>query len=137
MNQTQYFETSLLSNKVTEFFLSVLGYLPQLLIAAIIWFVGSWLIEIGVSLFRKFFVKQIHETDKSHLRLITRLVGIVGKVFLILFILEYLGIGRTFISAFVSSLSNALAIMIGLSFGLALQDDAKKIITDIKNYFDR
>jgi small-conductance mechanosensitive channel len=137
MNEVNYFELSLLQTKVADFFLSVLAFLPQILIAVIIWFVGSYLIEIGVRLFRTFFIKQVHEKNTSHLRLISRMTSIIGKIFLMLFILEYLGIGRTFITAFVSSLSNAIAIMIGLSFGLALQDDAKKIIRDIKNYFDK
>ncbi len=137
MNTVNYFELSLLQNSVTQFFLSMLGYLPKLLIAVIIWFVGSYLIELGVKFFRSIFVQQTHDTNKSHLKLITRIVSVIGKIFLVLFILEYLGIGQTFVTAFVSSLSNALAIMIGLSFGLALQDDAKKIISDIKNYFNK
>jgi hypothetical protein len=133
----KYFDFTLLQDKIVAVFLQILAFLPMLLIALIIWFLGSYLIEIGGKLFKKYFVKNIHPTPQSHLNLITRTIVVAGKIFLILFILDYLGIGKTFIVALTSSLSNAIAIMIGLSFGLALQDDAKKVIENVKKYLDK
>jgi small conductance mechanosensitive channel len=131
------FDLSLLQASIERFFLQILAFLPHLLIALIIWFVGSYLIELGTKFVRKFFVQQTQDTKKSHLSLISRVVSVAGKVFLVLFILDYLGIGRSFVLALTSSLSNAIAIMLGISFGLALQNDAKAIIEDIKKYFNR
>jgi small-conductance mechanosensitive channel len=131
------FDLSLLQASIERFFLQILAFLPHLLIALIIWFVGSYLIELGTKFVRRFFVQQTQDTKKSHLALISRVVSMVGKVFLVLFILDYLGIGRSFVLALTSSLSNAIAIMLGISFGLALQNDAKAIIEDIKKYFNR
>lgn len=135
--ETQYFDFSLLQDKIVGVFLQILTFVPMLLIALIIWFLGSYLIEIGGKLFKKYFVKNIHPTPQSHLNLMARTLIVAGKIFLILFILDFLGIGKTFIMAFTSSLSNAIAIMIGLSFGLALQDDAKKLIENVKKYLDK
>jgi Trk-type K+ transport system membrane component len=135
--ESKYFDFSLLQDKIVGVFLQILAFLPYMLIALIIWFLGSYLIEIGGKLFRKFFVKNIHTASQSHLNFMTRVIVVAGKIFLILFILDYLGIGKTFVYALTNSLSNAIAIMIGLSFGLALQDDAKKIIENVKNYLDR
>ena len=133
----RYFDFSLLQDKIITVFLQFLAFLPMLLVSLIIWFLGSYLIEIGAKIFKKYFVKNIHPTSYSHLSLLTKVLVASGKVFLILFILDYLGIGKTFVVAFTSSLTNALAIMIGLSFGLALQDDAKKVIEHIKKYLDK
>jgi hypothetical protein len=131
-----YFDGSSLEEKVGSFYVQILAFFPKLVVAAIIWFLGSYLIEIGSKFFRKFVVDQF-KTSKPHLNLITSIVSVFIKVFLVLFILDFLNIGKTFVDALVSSLTNALAIMIGLSFGLALQDDAKKIISDIKTYFNK
>jgi hypothetical protein len=135
--ESRYFDFSLLQDRIVAVFLQILAFLPHLLIALIIWFLGSYLIEIGGKLFKKFFVKNVHTASQSHLNFMARVLIVAGKVFLILFILDYLGIGKTFVFALTNSLSNAIAIMLGLSFGLALQDDAKKVIENVKNYLDR
>jgi hypothetical protein len=135
--ESKYFDFSLLQDKIVAVFLQILAFLPHLLIALIIWFLGSYLIEIGGKLFKKFFIKNIHATSQTHLNLMARVLIVAGKIFLILFILDYLGIGKTFVLALTNSLSNAIAIMLGLSFGLALQGDAKKVIDNVKKYLDR
>ncbi|MBC7471685.1 MAG: hypothetical protein H7196_00260 [candidate division SR1 bacterium] len=135
--ESKYFDFSLLQDKIVGVFLQILAFLPHLLIALIIWFLGSYLIEIGGRLFKKFFVKNVHVTSQSHLNFMARIIVVAGKIFLILFIFDYLGIGKTFVIALTNSLSNAIAIMLGLSFGLALQEDAKKVIENVKKYLDR
>jgi hypothetical protein len=135
--ETKYFDFSLLQDRIVAVFLQILAFLPHLLIALIIWYLGSYLIEIGGKLFKKFFIKNVHTTSQSHLNLMARILIAAGKIFLILFILDYLGIGKTFVLALTNSLSNAIAIMLGLSFGLALQDDAKKVIENVKKYLDK
>jgi hypothetical protein len=131
-----YFDGGPVTDRLANFYGQILVFLPKLIIAAIIWFLGSYLIEIGSKFFRKYIVSKF-KTSKPHLNLITTIVSVFIKIFLVLFILDFLNIGKTFVDALVSSLTNALAIMIGLSFGLALQDDAKKILKDIKTYFNK
>jgi hypothetical protein len=135
--ESRFFDFTLLQEKIIGVFIQILAFLPLLIIAAIIWFLGSYLIEVGAKIFRKFFVKNIHSPSQSHLNFLTRALVVAGKVFLTLFILDYLGIGKTFVTAFTNSLSYAFAIMIGISFGLALQDDAKKVVQYVKKYLDK
>jgi hypothetical protein len=131
-----YFDGGPVTERLLSFYGQIIVFMPKLVIAVIIWFLGSYLIEIGSKFFKKMILSRF-KTSKPHLSMITSIVTVFIKMFLVLFILDFLNIGKTFVDALVSSLTNALAIMIGLSFGLALQDDAKKIITDIKTYFNK
>lgn len=61
----------------------------------------------------------------------------LGKLILFLVVLDYLGIGRTVIDAFLSGLSFAVAIALGLAFGKALEPDAKEFVDNFKKQLEK
>lgn len=109
-------------------------FLPKLIIAMILWYVGKYLISVGVNLVRRIDTKKTKMEDKA-VNMIANLVDLVGRVVLVLAILDYLGIGRTIIAAFTQGVTFALAIALGLSFGKALEPDAQKIVSNLRKLF--
>lgn len=117
-------------------FLQVFSFVPQLIMAILIWIVGKYLLNLFVNFVNKVDVKKFKPLQKlvDHFSF---LIYPFGKVVLFLVILDYLGIGRTLISALVSSVTYALAIALGLAFGKALEDDAKKWYEDVKKELNK
>lgn len=114
----------------------LVGFIPKLLIALVIWIVGKYFINLGVGLIRKIKVKKIKPVS----RLLDSLAFILlplGKVLLALIILDYLGIGGSVIQALVNGFTFAIAIAIGLAFGRALEDDARKIVESVKKQLEK
>ena len=112
------------------------GFIPKLLVALVIWVVGKYFINLGVGLIRKIEVKKVKPVS----RLLDSLAFILlplGKVLLVLIILDYLGIGGSVIQALVSGFTFAIAIAVGLAFGRALEDDARKIVESIKKQLEK
>ena len=112
------------------------GFIPKLLIALVIWIVGKYFINLGVGLIRKIKVKKIRPVS----RLLDSLAFILlplGKILLALIILDYLGIGGSVIQALVSGFTFAIAIAIGLAFGKALEDDARKIVESVRKQLEK
>lgn len=112
------------------------GFIPKLLIALVIWIVGKYFINLGVGLIEKINVKKIKPVS----RLLDSLAFILlplGKVLLVLIILDYLGIGGSVIQALVSGFTFAIAIAIGLAFGRALEDDARKIVESVRKQLEK
>ena len=112
------------------------GFIPKLLIALVIWIVGKYFINLGVGLIRKIKVKKIRPVS----RLLDSLAFILlplGKILLALIILDYLGIGGSVIQALVSGFTFAIAIAIGLAFGRALEDDARRIVESVRNQLEK
>lgn len=112
------------------------GFIPKLLIALVIWIVGKYFINLGVGLIKKIKVEKIKPVS----RLLDSLAFILlplGKVLLALIILDYLGIGGSVIQALVSGFTFAIAIAIGLAFGRALEDDARKIVESVRKQLEK
>lgn len=112
------------------------GFIPKLLIALVIWIVGKYFINLGVGLIKKIKVEKIKPVS----RLLDSLAFILlplGKVLLVLIILDYLGIGGSVIQALVSGFTFAIAIAIGLAFGKALEDDARKIVESVREQLEK
>jgi small conductance mechanosensitive channel len=112
------------------------GFIPKLLVALIIWIVGKYFINLGVGFIRKIEVKKVKPVS----RLLDSLVFILlplGKVLLFLIILDYLGIGSSVVQALVSGFTFAIAIAIGLAFGKALEEDARKIVESVRRQLEK
>jgi hypothetical protein len=112
------------------------GFIPKLLVALIIWIVGKYFINLGVGFIRKIEVKKVKPVS----RLLDSLVFILlplGKVLLFLIILDYLGIGSSVVQALVSGFTFAIAIAIGLAFGKALEEDARKIVESVRKQLEK
>lgn len=123
--------TQIFINSLSLLFSQLLGLLPKLVVALIIWLVGKYLISVGLGLVRKIEFKKLKAVDKFVDSLIFILTPI-AKVFLFLIVLDYLGIGGNVISAVVSGFTYAIAIALGIAFGRALEDDAKRVVNSIK-----
>ncbi len=114
----------------------LVGFIPKLLIALVIWIVGKYFINLGVGLIRKIKVKKIKPVS----RLLDSLAFILlplGKVLLALIILDYLGIGGSVIQALLSGFTFAIAIAVGLAFGRALEEDARKIVESVRKQLEK
>lgn len=108
--------------------------LPKLIIALLIWYIGRYLISVGSNLIKKIDVKKTKVEDKA-VTMMSSLLEIVGRIVLILVILDFLGIGRTIIAAFTQGVTFAIAIALGLSFGKALEPEATKVVQNLRKLF--
>lgn len=122
---------SVLLGVVQELAIQFMEFIPKLIVAIVIWIVGKYFLNVFVNIVRKVDVKQLKPVSKV-IDSFAFFILPVGKVLLALVILDYLGIGRTVISAMLSGLSFAIAIALGISFGRALEGDAKEIVESIK-----
>jgi len=114
----------------------LVGFIPKLLVALIIWVLGKYLITLGVGLIKKIQIKGVKPVNKIVDSLANILMPL-GKVFLFLIVLDYLGVGRTVMQALLSGLSYAIAIALGLAFGKALEEDAKQIVASVKRQLEK
>ena len=126
----------ILVSSLQQFLYQLLGFVPKLVVALAIWIVGKWIVVWAVNLLKKVELKGAKPVN----RLVQQLAYILlpfGKVILFLVVLDYLGIGRTVISALLSGLTFAIAITLGLAFGKALEDDAKAVVDSIKRQLEK
>ena len=119
-----------------QLFFQLMGLIPKILAALIIWIVGKYFISWGINLLKRVDTKGVKPARKL-LDSFTFILMPLGKVFLFLIILDYLGIGSSVISALVSGITFAIAIAVGLAFGKALEDDAKAIVQSIKKELEK
>ena len=111
-------------------------FLPKVIIAFLIWIIGVWLLNLSVKIIRRVDIKGTKIDD--HLRnWLAALVLPLGKFFLVLIVLDYLGVGRTVISAMANGFTLAVAIALGLAFGQALTPDAKRAVSAIKKQLEK
>ena|SRR3989344_3506212 len=107
--------------------------LPKLIIALIIWYLGKYFLNMAVSLISKFDLKHTKIDDKA-IETLGLVVNGVGRVILVLIILDYLGIGRSVVSAVAQGITYAIAIALGLAFGKALEGDAKNVVESLRKF---
>lgn len=131
MNIAQVFVSSL-----QELIVQLVGFIPQILVALIIWVVGKYLISIGVNLIKKVQIKGAKPINKI-VESLAHILMPLGKVILFLIILDYLGIGRTVIQAVLSGLTYTIAIALGIAFGKAFEEDAKGLLAEAKKQLEK
>lgn len=117
-------------------FTQLLGLIPRLFVALVIWIVGKYFLNTGVFLLKKVDVKEVKEVGKFVGSLVFVLLPL-GKVLLVLIILDYLGIGRSVIAPVVSGFTYAIAIAAGIAFGRALEPDARRLVDGIKKQLEK
>lgn len=125
----------ILVSSLQQFLYQLLGFVPKLIVALVIWIVGKWMVVWAVNLLKKVELKGAKPVNKLVQQLAYILLPL-GKVILFLVVLDYLGIGRTVINALLSGLTFAIAIALGLAFGKALEDDAKAVVDSIKRQLE-
>lgn len=113
----------------------LVSLLPKLIIALAIWYIGKYLLSLVLTLLKNIDLDKKSQKDNKALGMLLGSAEVVGRIILVLVILDYLGIGRSIISALAQGVTFALAIALGLSFGKALEDDAKKTVKNFKKLF--
>jgi len=116
---------------LNQLVVQLVSLLPKLIITLIIWWVGKYLINLGAKLIGKINLKGTKIDDKI-ISATTSFILIAGKIILVLIILDYWGIGKTIIGALVNGLTITFAIALGLSFGKALEPEAKNLVEKFK-----
>lgn len=114
----------------------LVGLLPKLIIALIIWYIGRYVISVGVSLVKNLDTKKT-KLDSKAVAIMATMLDSTGRIILVLVILDYLGIGSSIIGALAQGVTYAVAIALGLAFGKALEGDAKDAVTSIKKFLSR
>ena len=109
----------------------LVNFLPKLVITLIIWWVGKYIITLGVKLIRKIDIKGT-EIDDKIISTFSSIILVAGKILLVLIILDYWGIGKTIIGALANGITITFAIALGLAFGKALEPEAKNLVEGFK-----
>ena len=112
------------------------GFIPKLIVAIIIWILGMYFLGLFVKMVRKLDIKALKPVGKV-IDSFAFFILPLGKLLLALVVLDYLGIGRTVISALLNGLSFAIAIALGLSFGKAIEGDVKSWVDSIKKQLEK
>ncbi|OGM28746.1 hypothetical protein A2801_03570 [Candidatus Woesebacteria bacterium RIFCSPHIGHO2_01_FULL_41_10] len=114
----------------------LVGILPKLVIALLIWYVGKYFLTLGINLLERVDIKQT-KIDEKAIATLSMLLNVIGRVVLVMVILDYLGIGSSIVAAIAQGVTFAVAIALGLSFGKALEGDAREVIESIKKFLKK
>lgn len=122
-------------NQITSslglFLSQLLITIPKLIIAYVIWLLGSWLINLGLKGLDLFQVEK-WKVDDSIRNIVKKIFAPTAKVVLILVLLDFLGIGSNVVAALTNALAFTFAIALGLAFGRALETDAQKVVDSMR-----
>ena len=121
---------------LNELIAQLVAVLPKLIIALIIWYVGKYLLNLAISLLNKVDIKKTNIDNKA-IGTLSLIINVVGRIILVLVILDFLGIGRGVVSAVAQGITFAIAIALGLSFGKALEPDADKLVKEIRKFLHK
>ena len=122
---------NIIVTSLNQLAVQLVNVFPKLIITLIIWWVGKYLINLGVRLIRKIDIKGM-KIDNKIINASSSIILIAGKILLVLIILDYWGIGKTIIGALANGLTLTFAIALGLSFGKALEPEAKNLVQKFK-----
>lgn len=130
----EYFDLALTA--LNQLWLQMVMFIPKVVVAIVIWLIGKYFIGLGASLIKKVDIKGT-KIDDYLLGILSNVVLVVGKILLVLVVLDFLGVGRTVVGAIANGLTLAVAIALGLSFGRALEEDAKGVVGRFKEHLGR
>ena len=131
---TEFFNIVLTA--LNQVWVQILVFIPKIIVAIVIWVIGKYFINLGVRLIRKIDIKGT-KIDDYLKGIFSNVVLVVGKIILVLVVLDFLGIGKTIIGAIASGLTLMVAIALGLAFGKALEEDAKEIVRQFKEHLGK
>jgi len=124
---------SIFTNAMQQLAVQMATFLPKIVVAILIWFIGKYFINLAVNLVRKIDIKTL-KLDNQAINFLIRIISPLGKFVLVLIILDYFGIGRTVTGAFMSGLTLAIALTLGIAFGRALEKDADKLVDQVRGH---
>lgn len=119
-----------------NFFTDLIIFIPKVIIAIIIWFVGKWFLDTAANLIGKVDIPGT-QLDNQAINFLKKVIIIVGKVVLFFVVLDYLGIGENIAAALAASLTLAISLAVGLAFGKALEEDAKAMVGEARKHIKR
>jgi hypothetical protein len=111
-----------------DFLRSVLGYLPNVVVASLIFVVTVIVVDIVEKLVRA----SVESIKVGYGQVVSAIVRWSIWVFAILAILHQLGIARPFMEILFTGLVAMLVISLGIAFGLGGKDVAAEILQDLK-----
>ena len=111
-------------------------FLPKVIVAILIWYIGKYFLNLGVGLIKKVDIKKT-KLDNKAINFLAEVTLPLGKLILALIVLDYLGIGRTAIGALMNGLTIAIAISLGIAFGKALEEDAVKLVETARKHLKK
>jgi small-conductance mechanosensitive channel len=115
-------------DRLSEFLLTVINYLPDVLVAVLILLVGL----IAAHFLHRFVMHSVKAAGLMSAKFLAGAARWVIIIFAILAALSQLGIAQYFISTLFTGFVAAAAIALGLAFGLGGKDTAKDLIDDIR-----
>lgn len=115
-------------DRVSDFLLEVLAYLPNVVVAILILLVGL----IAGHFLHRFVMNSVKAAGLMSAHFLAGVARWVVVVFAILAALGQLGIASYFISTLFTGFVAALAIALGLSFGLGGKDAARDLIDQVR-----
>jgi len=115
-------------SKATEVLNQFLFYIPNVIVAVIIGFVGIVISNLAADLVRQS-VKSAGDSASGSLAVFTRSTIMF---FTVLIMLNQLGVAQDLIRIFFTGLVTMLAIAGGLAFGLGGKEYAKEILDELK-----
>jgi small-conductance mechanosensitive channel len=111
-----------------DFLKSVLGYLPNVVIAALIFVVTVILVDIVEKIVRA----AVEKVRVGYGQMVSAIIKWSIWFFAVLAILYQLGIARPFMETLFTGLVAMLVIALGIAFGLGGKDVAAEILEDLK-----
>jgi small-conductance mechanosensitive channel len=122
---------NVLFTAINQLVVDLVSLVPRIFVAILIWIVGRYLINLAVRLVRKINIRGLNIDDKL-IGIFSSIVLVVGKILLVLIILDYLGVGQTIVGAIAGGLTFTIALALGLAFGKAFEEDAKRLVDAAK-----
>jgi hypothetical protein len=116
------------SDQFAKFLGGVLAYLPNVIVAALIFVVTVVLVDI----IEKLVKVSVEKTKIGYSQMASSIVRWAIWIFAILAILEQLGIARAFMQIIFSGIVAVLAISFGLAFGLGGKETASDILSGLR-----
>lgn len=123
-------------NALNHLITQLIVILPKLIIALLIWYIGKYILGFASSFIRKFDIKST-DVDDVFVERMAIAINVIGRIVLVMVILDFLGIGSSIIAAVAQGVTFAVAIALGISFGKALESDAKKVVETIKHFLHK
>ena len=123
-------------NAMNQMVIDLINVVPTLIVALVIWLLGIYLLDLGVGLLKKVDFKGT-DLDNKAINTLAQVVGMAGRVILVLIVLDYLGIARNVVGAVANGITFAVAIALGLSFGKALERDADGVVATVRRMLGR
>ena len=116
---------------LNQLVIQLFTFLPKLIITLAIWWIGLFLVDLGIKLIKKIDIKKT-KIDNKVIDVFSSIIYFTGRIILVLIILDYWGIGQTIISALANGLTITFAIALGLAFGKALEPEAREVVEILK-----